>query len=411
MTHNETLPPPTDTATAVTTTPPPLTEPEPTPAADDTAPTAAPTAPTADYTATVAPTATAATTATAAPTATAATTATAVPPDHYKQQLTTQVLDKCHFTVNEIREAIRNNLPIEENLHVIAVISNPCLFKRRYQLMRDFIRRMDYEENVILYIVELAYKEQPFGITSAKNPRHLQLRTETTLWHKENMINLGVKHLLPADWKAMAWVDADIDFENITWAADTLRVLNGCRDVVQLFSHAIDMDSDETTMNVYNSFAFQYCKNMPYSYKFPNYWHPGFCWAVNRATYDKMGGVFELGILGSSDHIMSFCFMNKGIMSINDKYTEGFKQEILEFQKRVKNLRMGYIPGVIRHYFHGSKINRKYVERNEILLRHGYDPKIHIARDKIGILVPAPGFSTEFGTEIFEYFRQRNEDE
>lgn len=32
-----------------------------------------------------------------------------------------------------IKEAIHNNLPIEEKLHVIAVVSNPCLFGKQLE--------------------------------------------------------------------------------------------------------------------------------------------------------------------------------------------------------------------------------------------------------------------------------------
>jgi hypothetical protein len=312
---------------------------------------------------------------------------------------------------NYIVDAIENNTPIEENLHVVAVISNICLFKKRYHLMREFIRRMEFENNVILYIVELAYGKQPHAITSSKNPRHLQLRTEHAIWHKENMINLGIQKLLPADWKAVAWIDADIDFEQNDWALDTLKILNGARDIVQLFSHAVDMDANEETMNVYNSFAFQFSKDLPYSHKFPNYWHPGYAWACTRNAYEKMEGLFELGILGASDHIMSFCLTNKGLQSVNDKYSEDFKNEIKKFQKRVKRLRLGYVPGTIRHFFHGSKLNRKYIERNEILLRYQYSPSLHLSRDSQGVLVPSPQFSPEFLKEILDYFQQRNEDE
>jgi hypothetical protein len=37
----------------------------------------------------------------------------------------------------------------------------------------------------------------------------LQLRTDTPIWHKENMINLGVRRLLSDNYKAFAWIDAD----------------------------------------------------------------------------------------------------------------------------------------------------------------------------------------------------------
>jgi hypothetical protein len=72
------------------------------------------------------------------------------------------------------------------------VISNPCLFAKRYILAKEFIKRMEDEDDVILYVVELTYDKQRFIITDKKNKRHLQINTKTPLWHKENMINLGV---------------------------------------------------------------------------------------------------------------------------------------------------------------------------------------------------------------------------
>ena len=73
-------------------------------------------------------------------------------------------------------------------------------------------------------------------------------------------MNLGVKYLLPADYKAFAWIDADLEFENTSWALDTLKILNGCKDIVQLFSHCIDMDHDETTLNSFNGLGYSFTK-------------------------------------------------------------------------------------------------------------------------------------------------------
>ena len=217
--------------------------------------------------------------------------------------------------------------------------------------------------------------------------------------------------LLPPDWKAFAWIDADIEFENNDWALDTLKILNGAKDIVQIFSHAVDMNAKEETMNVYNSFAWQYCKKLPYSHKFPNYWHPGYAWACTRKAYEKMGGLFQWGILGASDHIMSFSLTNKGLQSINDKYSKEFKAKIVAFERLVKRLRLGYVPGVIRHHFHGQKANRKYIERNEILLKNNYNPELQLTTDKYGLMIPTAHFSSSFMNEILDYFKQRNEDE
>ena len=321
-------------------------------------------------------------------------------------------IDFIRYKKNAIKDAILNNEKIEDKLHVIAVISNPCLYATRYILMKEFIQRMENDDNdIILYIVELAYKEQKFLITNKKNKRHLQIRCDVPLWHKENMINLGVKRLLPKTWKAFAWVDADLEFENANWASDTLRVLNGCKDIVQLFSHCDDMDREEKTMRVFNSVGFQYEKGNPYCGAGPNFWHPGYAWACTRRAYEKMGGLYDVGILGSGDHIMTFSLIGRGLKAVNEFSSDEYKDTIVEFEKKSKGLRLGYIPGLIRHHYHGSKQNRKYSERWQILLKHNYNPLVHIKYDDNGIIVPTENMSKEFIDDIYNYFAERNEDE
>jgi hypothetical protein len=321
-------------------------------------------------------------------------------------------IDFIRYKKNVIKDAILNNEKIEDKLHVIAVISNPCLYATRYILMKEFIQRMENDDSdIILYIVELAYKDQNFLITNKKNKRHLQIRCEVPLWHKENMINLGVKKLLPRDWKAFAWIDADLDFENANWASDTLRVLNGCKDIVQLFSHCDDMDLNERTMRVFNSAGFQYEKGNPYCGAGPNFWHPGYAWACTRKAYEKMGGLYDVGILGSGDHVMTFSFLGRGLKAVNEFSSDEYKDTITEFERKSKGLRFGYIPGLIRHYYHGSKQNRKYSERWQILLKHNYNPLIHIKYDENGIIAPTENMSKEFIDDIYNYFAERNEDE
>jgi len=321
-------------------------------------------------------------------------------------------IDHITYNRNDIKEAITNNDPVEKKLHVVAVISNPCLYAIRYILMKEFMKRMESDEkNVILYVVELAYGKQKFLVTDAKNPRHLQLRTKVPLWHKENMINVGIDKLLPSNWKAVAWIDADLEFENANWAADTLKVLNGSKDIVQLFSHCVDMDLHKNTMKMFSSFGYQYSKQKPYINAGPDFWHPGYAWACTRKAYDKMKGLFDQGILGSGDHVMSLSLIGHVDKTANDKYSDGYKQTATEFQKRAYGLRLGYIPGVIRHHYHGSKKNRNYSERWEVLIRHNYDPELHIDYNKDGIIVPSKSFSDEFKEDILSYFAERNEDE
>ena len=55
-------------------------------------------------------------------------------------------IDNINYKLNDIKHAIKNNDPIEEKLNVIIVISNPCLYARRYRLLNEFVNRFENEE-------------------------------------------------------------------------------------------------------------------------------------------------------------------------------------------------------------------------------------------------------------------------
>ena len=316
------------------------------------------------------------------------------------------------YKVNDIKMAIANNDPIEPKLNVIVVISNPCLYATRYRLLNEFVRRFEEEEtNVELFIVELVYKDQVYMVTNKNNKNHLQIRTDVPLWHKENMINLGVKYLLPVDWKAFAWIDADLAFENNTWALDTLKILNGCKDIVQVFSHCVDMNKDGTNITIANSFGYCFNKNKKYTTVGGDYWHPGYAWAITRKAYEKIGGIYDKGVLGSGDNTIALALINKCDYMCNNNYNIDYNNSMIDYQKIIKTLRLGYTPGVIRHYYHGSKKNRGYTDRWKILIKHSYSPIKHLTYDDRGLIIPTKDFSEEFKEDIMKYFEERKEDE
>lgn len=291
---------------------------------------------------------------------------------------------------------------IKQKLHVISVVSNPCNYKIRYKLAKEFMKRMEQEQNVLFYMVELVYGDQPFVLTSADNKMHLQLKGTTPLWHKENMINLGIKHLLPKDWKAVAWIDADIEFENAHWASDTLNILNNGKDFVQLFAQAVDMGVNDQTNVTFEGFGYQYINNSMKG-------HPGYAWACNRKTYEQIGGLLEHKIIGAADFVMANAFIKDVQMM------EGTSEEFLrygkEFEEKTDGLQIGYVSGNIKHYYHGKKINRNYVYREFLLVRYKFDPYTFLTTDPSGLLIPTDKFPREFLREIYQNFEMRNEDE
>ena len=118
-----------------------------------------------------------------------------------------------------------------------------------------------------------------------------------------------------------------------------------------------------------------------------------------------------MGILGAGDHNTALSIIGHGDKSLNGDVTEDFMKSIMDFQNRAFGLRLGYVPGIIRHHFHGPKKDRKYGERWKVLNKHEYKPSVHITTNSEGLLIPTKMCPQELLDEIFQYFAERNEDD
>jgi hypothetical protein len=324
------------------------------------------------------------------------------------------------------KSKIRNTKNTRKNhdiqpLNVISVIFNAASSSRRYELAREFIQRMERQEieqkDICFHLVELVYGNQEFALTDANNPRHLQLRTEYPLWHKSNLINVGIQKLLPSNWKTVAWIDTDIEFQNKSWAKDANKLLRSSKDIVQLFEYVKYMEKDGIThADLKSSFAYELHKGEPFTKIHKSLQTlvkgidggsvPGFAWACNRKTYDKMGKIYDMAILGGNDKILVYSLMGKAIGALKTKlnYTEGYLDTIKDFQENVKDFRVGYVPGLITHQFHGDLKDRKYGSKHKILINNHYDPNLHITYDENGVLIPTDDCPPNMLEDIHNYF-------
>jgi len=328
----------------------------------------------------------------------------------YTSEYTTSPIDQRIHRLTDTALTVFNNEKIEDKLNVVMVYSNVCHFKRRKYLAEQFRDEMLKTPDVALYIVELAYGNDPFELTYANNKNHLQLRTssDNVLWEKECMINLGVQKLLPTNWKAFAWVDCDISFDSIHWASDTLKILNGHRDVVQLFNICLDLDKDGNTMSCYHSLGYQYETRQKYYPSQTGFSHSGYAYACTRRFYDNfMKSILECEILGSADYKLALAFFNMNTLS----YCDDHKKILNELKERVKYCRLGYVPTVITHHFHGSKDKRGYNTRYLQLVKYKFNPKTMLDRDEQGLLVPSNRFPKGLLAYIKKYMLDRSEDE
>jgi hypothetical protein len=317
---------------------------------------------------------------------------------------------------------------------VIAICSNPVRYHSRYRLYKEFQKHMR-DVGATLVTVECAYGRRPFELTQAGDEFDVQVRTNAELWHKENMINIGIQHIgkLDPKWKYVAWVDADVHFQRHDIVQETVHQLQHY-DFVQMFSHVTDLGPRHEPIQQQNGFVWSYFENgfeAPigpgynprgfdnyggyYGIKSGSFWHPGYAWAARREALEKVQ-LFDKAILGSADHHMAMGLIGQAYRSVPKTVTDAYRQAVLTWEKITEQeikRNIGYVSGLITHYWHGNKKNRKYVDRWQILSNYQFDPTTDIARDPQGLyrLNMHDGMrSIKLRDHIRAYFRSRNED-
>lgn len=312
-----------------------------------------------------------------------------------------------------------------EPLYVVCAISNPWRYRSRYQLYDRFAHYMA-DSGAQLYTVEAAYGIRTHAVTT-EDPRHLCLRTNHELWHKENLLNIAISRL-PDDWKYVAWIDADVAFARPDWVSATLHALQHYS-VVQLFSEAVDMTPQYEVAQRHLGFVKCYRDGVPFDTNYTagysaaagmpvklNPWHPGFAWAARREALDHLGGLFDTAILGAGDNHMARALIGKALYSYHQDISRGYKAAIHDWEDRAEKYirrNVGLVDGVLIHHYHGSKSNRRYKDRWKILVEHQYDPLIHLKRDwqhLWQLCDQGDGASLGLRDDIRNYFRTRFED-
>ena len=136
---------------------------------------------------------------------------------------------------------------------------------------------------------------------------------------------------------------------------------------------------------------------------------------MRRRAAEKVT-LFDKAILGSADHHMAMGLIGGAFKSVPENTTAQYKKAVFEWEEMaLTRLRknVGYVPGMIVHYWHGNKLNRKYVERWKVLIDNKYDPVKDISRDPQGLYklnMHNGTRSIKMRDDIRRYFRQRNED-
>lgn len=334
----------------------------------------------------------------------------------------------------------------DQTLHVAACYSNPFRWRTRRELANDFRRHMSLLPNVRLHMIELAYGDRPFEVTSSECSDDIQVRTRSELFHKENLLNLAVQ-CFPDDWRYGAVVDADFHFARHDLALETIHQLQHY-DWVQMFSSYVNVTGETEPGRGHipirqPNFGFAYgyisqgCR-LPDGYnggwsepardaygdwgKGPLKWigAPGGAWAFRRSAFDAVGGLLDRCILGSGDWFMAFGLagqisrvdVERRLGKRIDRYRPEYLTYILAWQERARDAikgNIGFVDAHAVHHFHGPMARRGYGSRDDILIDNDFSPAHDVSQDWQGVL-QLTASKPKLRDAIRLYFVSRSED-
>lgn len=314
---------------------------------------------------------------------------------------------------------------VKETLYVITPVFNPQRYRSRWKLYKNFEKYVLDSGQAHLVTIECTFGHREEALVQDMGENHtvIHVRTEHEIWIKENLINLAITRL-PKNWKYLAWIDADIQFARPDWVGETLQKLQHYQ-FVQMFSHAVDLSPKYEIIKTHTGFVYCYKNGIPNKNKrmaFPYYgeddnggayWHPGFAWAARREAIDAVGGLVEWSVLGGGDMFMAYALvgmLNKRTMPFS--LGNNGVRLLAEWQNRAERhikRNIGYIDGLLLHYWHGKKVDRRYNDRGQILVKAKFDPELDLKKDWQG-LFQLTDRSHELRDGVREYMAGRNED-
>lgn len=142
------------------------------------------------------------------------------------------------------------------------------------------------------------------------------------------------------------------------------------------------------------------------------YPHTGYVWAATRHAMESVGGLFDIAAMGAGDYHMALAMIGYADRSMPSSVNGSYRKHLKEWETRALrdiNYNIGYLPGTIEHNFHGSKSNRRYIDRWQIFLEHDFDPDTDIMKNSYGVM-ELTCRKPRLRHDLDVYLRQRNED-
>lgn len=294
-----------------------------------------------------------------------------------------------------------DNSPELGDFAVITCHFNWCDFDRPKQNLHRFLRNMR-AMGVPVFGIEATLPGQPAQTSKIKGWQQIEADpSNQMLFQKERMLNMAEK-LVPEQFTKLGWLDADLGFTNHDWAKETAILLDH-------FPFVQPFETAKWT-NIDGRDLFNKPSTLRMKGGLPSQSHPGFAMAARRSLWERNGGLYENLIVGNGDMGIAAAILGQAV-PLTQKYSPELHAHYKPWWEGVSQMcdgRYAFTRGTIWHEWHGSMMDRRYLERNLILQR--MDPVKHLTLGPNGLLSWTPEAPLDVVQYVRDYFVNRAED-
>jgi hypothetical protein len=256
--------------------------------------------------------------------------------------------------------------PTRDDMAILLVHFNPFA---QHSLLRNylFIANALAVSGVPFYTLEARFANST-RLAPAFNIFSVQARS--CLFQKERFI-MWLFERLPSRFTKVLPLDADVVLYSNTrqhWYDIISEALDNL-DVIQPFGCACKLNHQlAQVLGCKRTIVAAHSKQTIDSQLF-NY-HPGYAWAFRREWLSRVGGLFDLAIIGGGDTLLAAALLQSNFSSNAHQLKEAYAAEYGAFYSRVgaSHPRVGMAKKIVAlHLYHGTDVNRHYEVRHTLL--------------------------------------------
>jgi hypothetical protein len=242
---------------------------------------------------------------------------------------------------------------IKHDTALAFIFFNPSKSKR---ILMNYLYTINRLRQYPCYTIELTFDER---MPEISGPNVFHVKSHSYMFHKERLCRI-LETKIPKKFKKIVFLDADILFSDPNWYSQMSKKLDSY-EVVQGFEfcHWLDLTYKNVMLSRETSVK---SPGSVYSHTY----HPGFVWGFQRDWYKKVG-FFDWAVSGSGDTLSVAAWMKQSFSKETRSLPSSMKDVYTDFCT-LKKPKISYLEDIhVFHLYHGSRVNRQYVDRHAIL--------------------------------------------